>query len=69
MPLYEYICHNCELKFEVQKLMVNRAKADCPQCGQSAEKVMSTTNFTFGWTLSDRSHNRFGPKEEMVRAI
>lgn len=69
MPIYEYICHDCELKFEVQKLMINRAKADCPQCGQSAEKVMSMTNFTFGWQLTDASSKRFGPRDQYERAV
>ena len=69
MPLYEYCCPDCRVKFEVRKPMAEREKAGCPQCGQSSDKVMSTFGFTFGWTLSDRSHERFGPRDEYIRAV
>jgi len=49
--------------------MTERGTAICPQCGHLSDKVMSTFSFTFGWALSDRSHERWGPKEELVRDI
>lgn len=53
MFLYEYHCQNCNLKFEARKPIDERHNAECPQCGQSAPKVMSVVNHTFGWTISD----------------
>lgn len=69
MFLYEYYCEHCRLRFEARKLRKEREKADCPQCGQPALKVMSVVNHTFGWTLSERSHERFGPRDEYVRDV
>ena len=69
MPLYEYFCPDCKVKFEVQKPMAERKLALCTHCGQSSRIVMSPFSFTFGWTLSDRSHERFGPKDEFVRNV
>jgi len=69
MPLYEYHCGACKLKFEALKPVKERDSAPCPQCGQPAKKIMSAVNFSFGWTLSDRSHDRFGPRDEFVKDV
>ena len=69
MPLYDYLCLGCKVKFEALKKTDERATAPCPRCGAVTPKVMSACNFTFGWTLSERSHERFAPKNEFVRAI
>jgi putative FmdB family regulatory protein len=68
MPQYEYEC-KCGGKFEAHKAIEERHNAQCPYCGELASKVMSVVNHTFGWTLSDRSHERFGPRDEFVKAI
>lgn len=67
MFLYEYYCGICGLKFEERKPMNERHNAQCPQCGQSAPKVISVVNFTFGWTIN----NDITPfkKDEFVRNI
>ena len=43
MPIYEYVCPSCELKFEMLRPM-SRAneKAACPECKKEAERVLST---------------------------
>jgi len=42
MPIYEYICPDCEIKFELLRPM-SRAneEASCPQCQQKAGRVLS----------------------------
>ena len=49
--------------------MKERETSACPRCFMSAPKVMSVVNHTFGWTLSERSHERFGPKNEFVKDV
>ncbi len=49
--------------------MKDRHKANCPQCGKLAGKVLSVVNHSFGWRLTERSHTRFGPKNEVERDV
>ncbi len=43
MPLYEYVCSDCGLKFELLRALsrANEA-ASCPRCHNSAERILST---------------------------
>ena len=43
MPLYEYVCPTCELKFEkLRPLRQADEGVPCPRCQQEARRVMST---------------------------
>ena len=43
MPIYEYVCSDCESKFELLRpLSQATEEASCPECHQSAERVLST---------------------------
>ena len=43
MPIYEYVCPSCELKFEKMRPMSrSNEKADCPECKQESERILST---------------------------
>ncbi len=43
VPIYEYICHNCESKFELLRPLSQASEAaSCPCCHQSAERILST---------------------------
>lgn len=43
MPIYEYVCPTCEVKFELLRpLSQAKEAASCPQCHNSAERVLST---------------------------
>ena len=68
MPLYEYLC-SCGLKFDALKNVDEGGTAECPKCGKRATKVMSVVNHSFGWALSERSHERFGPRDEYVKDV
>lgn len=39
MPLYDYSCE-CGAEFEAQRTIAERAKAECPECGLSARKII-----------------------------
>ena len=42
MPLYEYVCSKCDLKFELLRSINQRdKKASCPHCHNSAERILS----------------------------
>jgi len=43
MPTYEFICRDCDQKFEKQNKMGDY-EADCPLCGKKAEKIVSVPN-------------------------
>ena len=43
MPIYEYLCSSCKLKFELLRTMSQSSEsALCPSCGSSAQRVLST---------------------------
>ncbi|MGD9143433.1 MAG: zinc ribbon domain-containing protein [Dehalococcoidia bacterium] len=45
MPLYEYVCSECDNKFEVLRpLDQAENEACCPECQKSARRVMSTVS-------------------------
>ena len=42
MPLYEYVCTDCDDKFElIRPLSLSAEGATCPKCEGSAERVLS----------------------------
>ena len=42
MPIYEYVCSDCESKFELLRpFSQSNEGAACPQCQQEAERVLS----------------------------
>ena len=43
MPIYEYLCPDCEAKFELLRPLSQAGEtASCPSCQKSAERVLST---------------------------
>lgn len=43
MPIYEYICSECENRFEQMRPLSQSGKgAECPQCHKPARRKMST---------------------------
>ena len=52
MPLYEYQCEECGLKFEVRQKFSDAPLDTCIECGGRAKKLISQTAFTLkggGW--------------------
>ena len=41
MPLYEYVCPNCEARFEKLRPMNDGRQAECPTCGTESPRVLS----------------------------
>lgn len=61
MPIYEYICLECETHFEkMQKVSEDRLKK-CEKCGGDLEKKWSLSGFQFkgaGWYVTDYANNK-----------
>jgi len=43
VPIYEYTCRECGCTFEKLQPSLRSPVAPCPQCGKSAEKIMSAS--------------------------
>ena len=68
MPQYEFECNLCGERFDKQMPISEEETHECPKCGQPAPKIMSVVNSTFGWRLTEASHERFA-KDEWERDI
>ena len=58
MPIYEYICKNCEVKFEVFQKITDEPLKTCKTCGNKVKKIISQTSFRLigdGWYISDKN--------------
>ena len=41
MPLYDYVCHHCEIIKEVFHKISEEVLIDCPDCGAAMEKAIT----------------------------
>ena len=41
MPVYEYVCPDCNVKFERLRPMSDGRVAECPTCNAPGERVLS----------------------------
>lgn len=56
MPLYEYLCEACGSRFERIQKYSDPPIAECPSCGGSVRKLISSPAFQFkgtGWYVTD----------------
>jgi putative FmdB family regulatory protein len=52
MPMYEYMCNDCGLQFELRQKFSDKPATECPGCGGTVEKMISQTSFALkgsGW--------------------
>jgi putative FmdB family regulatory protein len=47
MPLYSYVCKQCEHAFDVQQSLSDAALTKCPECGGELRKVFGNVGVTF----------------------
>jgi putative FmdB family regulatory protein len=47
MPLYSYVCKQCEHAFDVQQSLADAALTKCPECGGELRKVFGNVGVTF----------------------
>jgi putative FmdB family regulatory protein len=56
MPLYEYACDACGHRFEVIQKFSDSPIQECPKCGGSVRKLISSPAIQFkgsGWYITD----------------
>ena len=56
MPLYEYECQSCGIRFERQQRFTDEPVRECPECGASVRKVFHPAGIVFkgsGWYIND----------------
>ncbi len=66
MPNYVYHCPECGGEFEKLRSIEIKdiENIGCPFCGAKAELKISLVNHTFGWRLTEKSHEK-GQKDEL----
>jgi putative FmdB family regulatory protein len=61
MPIYEYQCKPCNLKFEVKKSFTDNNGAHCPKCQCQAQRIFSPVPIVFkgsGFYVTDNAAQR-----------
>lgn len=56
MPIYEYQCQECQSVFEDWQSGFDEKEMECPECGESAKRLISHTSFHLkgsGWYVTD----------------
>jgi putative FmdB family regulatory protein len=60
MPIYEYECNKCLLRFEVKRSFSENGGNLCPQCGSEGRQIYSPTPLIFkgsGFYITDSRKN------------
>lgn len=47
MPIYEYECEQCGVRFEKMQRMADAALTDCPECAGHVHRVMQPVGIIF----------------------
>ena len=74
MPIYEYRCKACSLKFEVRKRFGENSEASCPRCQGQAARVFSAVPVFFkgyGFYVTDNTaseRSQLGDKSDKDKA-
>ena len=56
MPIYEYLCLECERRVEAVQKFSDAPLTTCPECGGDLKKLISATSFVLkgsGWYVTD----------------
>ena len=63
MPIYEYLCPKCNLKFELKQTFTDESVADCPRCRNGARRLFSPVPIIFkgsGFYVTDNNAAKGG---------
>jgi putative FmdB family regulatory protein len=56
MPIYEYECENCGVRFEKLQSIKDEPVRQCPECSGSVHKILHPAGIIFkgsGWYITD----------------
>lgn len=65
MPIYDYECRACSLRFEIKKHFDESVDANCPQCCGEARRLFSPVPIVFkgpGFYVTDNAAENSGNK-------
>lgn len=73
MPIYEYECKGCWLRFEIRKPFGENSRASCPWCQSEAHRIFSPVPIIFkgpGFYVTDnrKNHNHLEEKGDSDKA-
>lgn len=68
MPFYLYVCRQCGHQFEIRQSYDAPTGMRCPNCEGVAGRKITPVNNTFGWRLTEKSHEPYA-KDEIERAV
>ncbi len=72
MPLYEYQCESCGVRFEVIQKFTDPAVGTCTKCGGTVRRLLSAPAIQFkgtGWYITDYARKGMtGPDNEKPSA-
>jgi len=60
MPIYQYQCPKCNLKFELKQRFSDKSVVDCPKCQNGAQRLFSPVPVIFkgsGFYVTDNRKN------------
>jgi len=60
MPIYEYECEKCSLRFELRRRFSENGGAECPECHGEAHRLFSPVAIIFkgpGFYVTDSRNN------------
>ena len=66
MPLYEYECDACGVRFERIQRFSDKPVKTCPECGGAVQKLLSSPAIQFkgtGWYVTDYAKKSGAPAE------
>jgi putative FmdB family regulatory protein len=72
MPIYEYECEKCLLRFELKKHFGEDGSGLCPQCGNEARRLFSPVPVVFkgsGFYVTDNRKNSDYGTDEAKRLV
>ena len=67
-PFYSYKCEECGIQFDKKQGYSADTTTECVKCGGVAKRQMPIVNHSFGWRLTEKSHERFA-KDELEKAV
>lgn len=53
LPVYEYLCEECDRKIEINHKMKDESKKYCSKCGNELEKIISKSSFRLNWLYEE----------------
>lgn len=53
MPMYDYVCPDCDEHYEAMNSIANRETSECPNCHSTGKRIPSATRCKLDGTSGD----------------